>query len=95
MLCKHKALGGLGLSDPEKLNQVMGDKLWWRWVKHPIEIWAQIWKNKYALMTRLEQQIRFNDQIQGSNIWNMTWLNRQLVHKYVFWEIGNGESALF
>jgi hypothetical protein len=28
-ICKPKALGGLGLRDLGKLNQVMGEKLWW------------------------------------------------------------------
>jgi hypothetical protein len=78
-LCKTKSLGGLELRDPEKINQVVGAKMWWRWLKHPTILWAQILKQKYALTTRAEQLIRFNDQIQGSNIWNMTWLNRQLV----------------
>jgi hypothetical protein len=54
----------------------MGEKLWWRWLKHPTKLWEKIWKNKYAPSTREEQLIRFNDQIQGSNIWNMAWNNR-------------------
>jgi hypothetical protein len=34
-LCKPNAMGGIGLRDPGKLNQVMGTKMWWRWLKHP------------------------------------------------------------
>jgi hypothetical protein len=47
-VCKPKALGGLGLRDPGKLNNTMGEKIWWRWIKNPTEIWAQLWKHKYA-----------------------------------------------
>jgi hypothetical protein len=94
-LCKPKALGGLGLRDPGKLNQVMGAKMWWRWLKTPTALWVQIWKQKYAPNTQADQLIRHNDQIQGSNIWNTAWKNRELVQKYAFWEIRNGESALF
>jgi hypothetical protein len=78
-ICKPKALGGLGLRDPGKLNQVMGEKLWWHWLKHPTELWAKIWKRKYSPTTREEQLIGFNDQIRGSNIWNTAWNNRMLI----------------
>jgi hypothetical protein len=88
-LCKPKALGGLGIRDPGKLNQVMGAKMWWRWLKHPTELWAQIWKQKYAPTTQADQLIRFNDQIQGSNIWNTAWHNRPLGSEACF--LGNQE----
>jgi hypothetical protein len=47
-VCKPKSLGGLGLRDPGKLNNTMGAKIWWRWLKTPTEIWAKLWKHKYA-----------------------------------------------
>jgi hypothetical protein len=72
-LRKPKNLGNLGLPDLGKLNQVMGAKMWWRWLKHPTKLWAQLWKHKYAPTTRFDQLIQFNDQIHGSNIWNTTW----------------------
>ena len=31
-LIKSKSAGGIGLRDPLLLNQVMGAKLWWRWI---------------------------------------------------------------
>jgi hypothetical protein len=73
----------------------MGAKMWWRWLQHPTELWAQIWKQKYAPNTHADQLIRFNDHIQGSNIWNTTWQNRPLIQRHAFWEVRNGESALF
>jgi hypothetical protein len=37
-LCKPKTAGGLGLRDPHLLNQVMGAKIWWRWLKKPWDL---------------------------------------------------------
>jgi hypothetical protein len=94
-LCKPKKLGGLGIRDLGKMNQVMGAKMWWRWLKHPQELWAQLWKQKYAPNVPSNQLIRFNEPMQGSNIWNTAWRNRPLIQKHAFWEVKNGESALF
>jgi hypothetical protein len=88
-------MGGLGLRDPGKLNQVMGAKMWWRWLKTPTALWAQIWKQKYAPFTQENQLIRHNARLQGSNIWNTAWKNRDLVQEHAFWEVRNGESAMF
>jgi hypothetical protein len=69
-VCKTKSIGGLGLRDLGKLNNIMHAKLWWHWLKYPKELWAKLWKPKYSLNTNEAQLIRFNDKIQGSNIWN-------------------------
>jgi hypothetical protein len=45
--------------------------------------------------TQPDQLIRFNEQMQGSNIWNTAWRNRPLIQQHAFWEVRNGESALF
>jgi hypothetical protein len=50
---------------------------------------------KYAPTTQPDQLIRFNEQRQGSNIWNTAWRNRPLIQQHAFWEIRNGESAIF
>jgi hypothetical protein len=39
-ICTPKSQGGLGLRDPGKLNQVVGAKIWWRWLKTPTAAWA-------------------------------------------------------
>jgi hypothetical protein len=93
--CKPKSLGGLGLWDPGKLNNTMGAKIWWRWLKTPTELWEKLWKHKYALHTPQAQLIRLHDKTQGSNIWNAAWKNRSLIQEHAFWEIRNGQSALF
>jgi ribonuclease HI len=94
-LCKTKSQGGLGLRDPGKLNQVMGAKIWWRWLKFPTAAWAQLWKSKYAPLTPADQLIRHNNQLQGSHIWNTAWQNRKLIQEHAFWEIRDGASARF
>jgi hypothetical protein len=77
--CKQKSIGGLRLRDPGKLNNIMGVKIWWCWLKYPTELWANIWKKKYTLNTNEAKLIRFNDQIQGSNIWNAFLRNQPLI----------------
>jgi hypothetical protein len=94
-VCRPKKFGGLGIRDPGKMNQVMGAKMWWRWLQHPHDLWAQLWKQKYAPTVQNDQLIRFNEQRQGSNIWNTAWRNRSLIQQHAFWEVRNGESALF
>jgi ribonuclease HI len=94
-LCLPKHQGGLGIRDPGKLNQIMGAKIWWRWLKNPSAAWAQLWKRKYAPLTPEDQLIRHNNYINGSNIWNTAWKNRTLVQNHAFWEIKDGGSALF
>jgi hypothetical protein len=94
-LCLPKSQGGLGLRDPGKLNQVMGAKIWWRWLKNPTTAWAQLWKQKYAPHIPEDQEIRLNNHIQGSNIWNTAWKNRTLVQHHAFWEVRDGGNTLF
>jgi hypothetical protein len=43
-VCKPKYSGGLGLWDPGKLNSTMGERIWWRWIKTPTELWEKLWK---------------------------------------------------
>jgi hypothetical protein len=94
-VCLPKCRGGLGLQDPGKLNQIMGTKIWWRWMKMPDAQWEKLWKNKYAPFMQLDQLIRHNVKIQGSNIWNIAWQNKDIIQKHAFWEIRNGDSTKF
>jgi hypothetical protein len=41
-VCTPKSMGGLGLQDSGKLNQIMGAKIWWRWMTTLDALWAQI-----------------------------------------------------
>jgi hypothetical protein len=73
----------------------MGAKIWWRWIKTPTEIWAQLWKHKYAPDIQHSHWIRMQDKLQGSNIWNVAWRNIPLIQEHAFWEINNGQTARF
>lgn len=42
-LTKRKEEGGLGLRDLEKVNKVLGAKLWWRWLRGGNDLWKVIW----------------------------------------------------
>ena len=44
---------------------------------------------------RTDQLFRHNVRIQGSNIWNTAWQNKDIIQKHAFWEIHNGDSARF
>jgi len=83
-LCKPKTHGGLGLHDPETLNTVLGEKLWWRWLKETRNPWAKLWKQKYAKDWQERDHIRMTGHIRGSHIWNNAWENRALVQKHSF-----------
>jgi hypothetical protein len=93
--CKPNSLRGLGLWDRGKLNNTMGAKIWWHWLKTSAELWEKMWKKKYSLKTPQAHLIRLHDKTQGSNIWNAAWKNHPLIQEHDFWEIHNGYSALF
>jgi hypothetical protein len=40
-LCKPKLAGALGLRDPQMLNQILGAKVWSRWLKNLEDLWAK------------------------------------------------------
>lgn len=67
---KHKTHGGLGHHDPETLSKVLGEKLWWRWLKELVTTWAKVWKLKYAKNWQERDHIRMFALIRGSHIWN-------------------------
>jgi exonuclease III len=94
-ICKPKAQGGLGIRDPSTMNRVLSAKIWWRWLKNPTDLWAKLWRKKYASNTAENNLIRWNGDTTGSLIWTAAKQNRQLVTQHAFWEIGNGETALF
>jgi hypothetical protein len=47
-LFQPKAQGGLGLRDPFIMNKVLSAKIWWRWLKHPKDLWERLWRKKYV-----------------------------------------------
>jgi hypothetical protein len=94
-LCRPKEQGGLGLRDPFIMNKVLSAKIWWRWLKSPKDLWARLWRKKYAPNVAEKNLIRWNEDTPGSLIWTAARQNRQLVSAHAFWEIRNGKTALF
>lgn len=94
-LVKSKTEGGLGLRDPYMLNQVMGAKLWWRWMNGGNDLWKRIWTKKYNMPTKPEEILRISDTPKGLTIWNLASQNKEIITKHAFWEIRDGSSARF
>jgi hypothetical protein len=94
-ICRPKDQGGLGIRDPSTMNRVLSAKIWWRWLKNPRDLWAKLWRKKYAPNTVENNLIRWNGDNTGSLIWTTAKQNRQIITQHTFWEIGNGETALF
>jgi len=94
-ISKHKEEGGLGLRDLATLNQVLGAKLWWKWMRGGRDIWKQIWTQEYNMPKTIEDILRATEIPKGSSIWNLESQNRELINKFSLWEIRNGSIAQF
>lgn len=81
--------------DPSTINMICGAKLWWRWLKEPNLPWARHWKEKYTPECNNQDLIRPQEVLEGSPIWNLARRNRNIGQDHSFWEIRNGETALF
>jgi hypothetical protein len=75
-LCRPKEQGGLGLRDPVIMNKVLSAKIWWRWLKIPKDLWARLWRKKYAPNMAEKNLIRWDEDNQGSLIWTAAMQNR-------------------
>ena len=87
--------GGLGLRDPEILSKAVVAKILWRWVENPNSLWSTLWKVKYTNQIRDKDLIRLNGNTQGSPIWIKAWENRHIIQQHSFWEVHQGNTALF
>eukprot|EP00253_Pinus_taeda_P012904 PITA_12904 len=94
-LIKRKEEGGLRLRDPEALNKVLGEKLWWRWMQGGSDVWKKIWDYKYNMPEQAEEKLKIQNTPQGSSIWNLASQSKELIKQYAFWEIRGGEKAAF
>ena len=83
-LCLSKDEGGLGLRDSEALSTVLGAKIWWRWLKNQCNIWAKLWKKKYAPQYHPQDLIRTTNLPKGSQIWNLADNNKQIIQQHYF-----------
>jgi len=64
-VCILKNVGVLGLRDPSILNKVLSEKIWWRWLKGPQDLWACLWRKKYTPSTLEKDLIRWNGHNLG------------------------------
>eukprot|EP00253_Pinus_taeda_P010652 PITA_10652 len=87
--------GGLGLRDPFILNQVMGAKVWWRWIQGGPDLWKVIWERKYDVAGEIEERLRSTTETRGSVIWNLARRSKDLIRDNSFWEIRAGDKAKF
>jgi hypothetical protein len=83
-VCKPKIKGGLGLQDPQVMNESYMENLWWRWVKEKSVSWENLWKAKYAPNISDHERNRFMGTREGSTIWNITWKNKNWIQKHSF-----------
>jgi exonuclease III len=83
-ICRPKEQGGLGIRDPSIMNKVLSAKIWWRWLKNPTDLWAKLWRKKYAPNTAENNLIRWNGDNTGSLIWTAAKQNRQIVTQHAF-----------
>lgn len=81
-LSKSVTEGGLGLRDPHILNQVMGEKLWWRWIQGGDDLWKFLWEKKYEIVRMLKGKIQTLSKRKSSAIWNLASLNRAFGNFY-------------
>jgi hypothetical protein len=94
-LLQLKTAGELSLRDPFILNNVLGAKLWWRWLMGGSDLWKKIWQTKYAMPRTVSGRLKIDRVPKGSLIWNLATTNRHLIKMHSFWEIREGSTTLF
>eukprot|EP00253_Pinus_taeda_P009857 PITA_09857 len=93
--CLPKKGGGIYLRDPSHNNEVMGARIWWKWLTEPRTPWALLWIAKYARNYPMEELIRLSELSPGSIMWNLAKQHKNLIQQHSFWEVKNGSSAWF
>ena len=88
-------MGGLGIKKLNWQNEALGAKLSWRLYKEHNQKWARILYNKYLNANDPLSIFRMKSLPKGSDSWNFIAKSRYLITKYLTWDIGNGQDALF
>jgi hypothetical protein len=83
------------LTKPAILNKVLSAKIWWRWLKRPKDLWARLWRKKYAPNIPERQLIRWNENMLGSLIWNVAKQSHSMIADRALWEVWDGRSTSF
>eukprot|EP00253_Pinus_taeda_P032481 PITA_32481 len=93
--CLPKNGGGVGLRDPSHSNEVMGARIWWKWLTAPLTPWTSLWIAKYASHFPVEERLRISEVNMGSLIWNSAKQHKSLIQQHNFWEVKNGDIMRF
>ena len=94
-ICKPKDLGGLGVKNLQWQNEALGAKLIWRLFQESNRKWAKILYNKYLIAEDPLSIFRIHNPPKGSECWNFMIKCRPLISKFLTWDMGAGEEALF
>ncbi|KAL6218194.1 hypothetical protein ACLB2K_011409 [Fragaria x ananassa] len=82
-----KSQGGMGFRSLEDFNQALLAKQGWRLLTNPTALWVRVLKARYFSTTN------FFDARKGSSpswLWSSLLHGRELLHRHVAWQIGNG-----
>ena len=77
------------------MSEILGAKIWWRWVTHSSEPWARLWSKKYTRDRPSHLLIHFNEALSGSTIWLKALAGKSIIHEHSFWEIKDGCRVMF
>lgn len=88
-LNKPKEVGGLGFKDLQDFNVALLAKQFWRMVKDPNSLWAQVLKASYFPKSSPWEAKRGSSP---SWIWTSLLEGGQLLKKGAHWRVGNGHS---
>lgn len=91
----EKQSGGVGLHYLVKWNKAFGGKLVWRMYTNSESKWCQIMQAKYLDSCNPLRIFSISNPPDGSTMWNFMISSRDLVTKYISWQVHNGELVNF
>ena len=94
-ISKPKEFGGLGIKNLQFQNKALGAKLVWRLYNERDQKWAKILFNKYLNIEDPTSVFRARLLPKGSENWNFITSCRNLINRFLTWDVGNGKSAFF
>lgn len=83
------------MREPAHSNEIMGARIWWKWLTEPFTPWATLWTAKYASNHPTKELIRMSEVIMGSLIWNSAMQHRNLIQQHSFWEVKDNNTTKF
>ena len=91
-ICRSKENGGAGIRKAEEINIAMQQKLLWKIIAEPENIWVQIIREKY-----LKEETLFNYKKKGSTSyqWGKLITLREQFVKGLKWVVGDGKAINF